>query len=333
VRAPLRAGLVGLGAMGRHHARILAALDGVELVVIADPGGDPGGHAHGALVVESLEKLLACQADLCVVAVPTQDHLTVGLALAQAGVHTLMEKPLALDMQSGRMLVDAFSAAGVVACVGHVERFNAAVRALRRSLRAGELGRIYHVATSRQGPFPERVRDVGVVQDLATHDIDLAAWLTGSGYAEVSAQVFRRPGRDHEDLVSVVGRLTDGTVTSHQVSWLSPVRQRQVVVTGEHGSLTADTLTGALTFHPAGSAGDPPRAADSGGVRFDVPRLEPLAVELAAFRDAVLGERTGAGAPYGVTTFAEGLQVVMTAEAVLAAADGHRTVAVGRAAL
>src|SRR5207245_1643369 len=120
-----------------------------------------------------------------------------------------------------------------VAAVGHVERFNPAIRAMHQRLAAGELDAIYQVTTSRQGPFPDRVRDVGVIKDLATHDFDLTAWVTGSYYASVAARTAHKAGRPHEDLVAVSGSLRDGTVVNHLVNWLTPTKDRRVVVTGE----------------------------------------------------------------------------------------------------
>ena len=324
----LRAGVLGLGAMGRNHVRVLGALDGVELVAVADP---LGGEAASTKVVANVDELVACGIDLCVVAVPTEEHLASGLALAEGGVHALIEKPLALDVVQGRTLVKAFAAAGLVGCVGHVERFNAALRALHARLEAGELGEAYQVATSRQGPFPARIRDVGVVKDLATHDLDLTAWVIGSPYVEVSAQLARRAGRPHEDLVAAVGRLADGTVTNHLVNWLSPFKQRQIVVTGDRGSFTADTLTADLTFHANGverlgwDALRQFRGVSEGDmVRYALSKPEPLVVELSAFRDAV------AGGPLAgeIVTLAEGLGAVAAAEAVLEAAATRRTVTV-----
>lgn len=331
--APLRAGVLGLGVMGRNHARVLGALDGVELVAIADPAFEPKGGVGSAKVVHDLEALLGCGIEMCVVAVPTEEHLAVGLALADAGVHALIEKPIALDCVEGAKLVDAFSAGGLVGCVGHVERFNAALRALHARLEAGELGQAYQVATSRQGPFPARVRDVGVVKDLATHDLDLTAWVTGSPYAEISAQVARRAGRPYEDLVAAVGRLADGTVTNHLVNWLSPFKQRQIVVTGELGSFTADTLTADLTFHANGVARlgwdalSQFRGVSEGDmIRFALTKVEPLTVELSAFRDAIVGGPLAGE----VVALAEGLGALAAAEAVLEAAAARRTVSFGR---
>ena len=250
--APLRAGLVGLGAMGRHHARVLAGLDGVSLVAIADPDGDPHGRGQGAEVVPDVASLIARGIDYAVVACPTGMHEEVGLELAAAGVGALIEKPLAESLVAARKLVEAFEAAGLVAGVGHIERYNPALQSLRSRLEAGDLGEVYQVVTRRQGPFPHRIADVGVVKDLATHDIDLTAWVTGEEYASVSARTFHKSGRPHEDMVSVTGDLTSGSIVSHLVNWLSPFKERFTAVTGARGCFIADTLTGDLSFHANG---------------------------------------------------------------------------------
>ncbi|MDH6135202.1 UDP-N-acetylglucosamine 3-dehydrogenase [Kitasatospora sp. MAA4] len=302
---PLRAGLVGIGAMGRHHARVLAALPGVRLVGVVDPAGDPTGSAHGTPVFAELAGLLARGLDYAVVACPTGLHEEVGLRLAAHGVAALIEKPLAGSAVAAGRLVTAFESRGLVAGVGHVERFNPALRGLRARVAAGELGVLHQVVTRRQGPFPGRMVDVGVVQDLATHDLDLTRWITGAEYGRLSARTVRRSGGGHEDLAAVIGTLDDGTMVSHLVSRLSPVRERLVAVTGERGCLVADTLAGTLTFQ-----------ADGTSTGCAVPGREPLVAEHERFRDAVAG---GAGVTATVT-LRDGLRAVELAEDVLAAA-------------
>ena len=196
----LKAGLVGLGMMGRNHARLLQTTEGIELVAVADPVGDLNGVIRTAAVVSTVDEMIAVGLDICVVACPTEDHEEVGAKLAAAGVHALIEKPLAVDLPAARRLSDAFEAAGLVGAVGHIERSNAAVRSLRARLAAGELGEVFQVATRRLGPFPDRIRDVGVVKDLATHDLDLTAWVGGADYASIAAQTVRKAGREHEEV-------------------------------------------------------------------------------------------------------------------------------------
>lgn len=323
----LRMGLVGIGMMGRNHARVLHALEGVELVAIADPAGDKHDMAGSALVVDSVGALIEQGIDAAVVAVPTSYHLDAGLQLAAAGVHTLIEKPLATDGSEAQQLVKAFEGAGLVNAVGHIERYNPALRALRFRLERGDLGEIYQVATRRQGPFPNRIADVGAVKDLATHDIDLTAWVIQSPYARVSAHTAHKSGREHEDLISITAQMQDGTVASHLVNWLSPLKERMTIVTGERGAFVADTLQGDLTFHENGVvATEWDQVATFRGVtegnstRFAIPKPEPLRVQHENFRDAVLG------APADIVTMREGLATVTVADACIQSSREGRTI-------
>ena len=325
--ANLRAGLIGLGMMGRHHARVLASLDGVDLVGVASADGDPHGVAGGRPLVGSIEQLIALGLDYCMVAVPTIYHLEIGLALAEAGVHAMIEKPLAQDTSSARKLADAFATHGLVGAVGHIERYNPALQSARARLEAGELGKVYQVATRRQGPFPARIADVGVVKDLATHDIDLTAWVTQQPFVSVAARTAFKSGREHEDLVAVTGQLADGTVTNHLVNWLSPLKERVTIITGERGAFVADTLTADLTFFANGSVQvirDDIAAfrgvSEGDVVRYAIAKPEALRVEHENFRDAVLGKDAD------IVTLEAGMATVVVAEAVIESALTGKTV-------
>ena len=325
--AVLRAGLVGLGMMGRHHARVLASLPGVELVAVADPGGDVHGVAGGREVLASTEELIAKGLDYCVVAAPTGLHEAVGLALAEAGVHALVEKPLAANAGAARRMADAFAARGLVGAVGHIERYNPSLQRARQLLEEGHLGAVFQIVTRRQGPFPGRIADVGVVKDLATHDIDLTAWVAQRPFVSVAAQAAYRSGREHEDLIAVTGRLEGGAVTCHLVNWLSPMKERVTIITGEKGALVCDTLTADLTFYANGTASsdwDEVRqfrgVTEGDVVRYAIAKPEPLRTEHEAFRDAVLGKRTD------IVTLEQGVRIVEVAEAVLRSAATGSTV-------
>ena len=240
--ADLRAGLLGIGQMGQHHARALDRLPDVDLVGAYDPG-DRGGADHPFPLCRSLDELLALDLDLPSWPPRPSPTSSSGWRWQRRGCPTLIEKPVAATVDEAYQLARAFRDAGVIGCVGHIERFNPALQEMRRRLDEGQLGEIYQVSTRRIGPFPARIADVGVVLDLATHDIDLTAWVTRAPYRTVSAQSAHRSGRRHEDLVAVVATLGDGTVANHLVNWLSPMKERITVVTGERGSLVADTLT------------------------------------------------------------------------------------------
>lgn len=327
--AALRAGLIGLGMMGRNHARVLQSLPGVRLVGVTDPLGDVHGAAGAVDVFPDVDALLGRGLDLCVVAVPTAHHLEVGLALAGAGVHALVEKPLAADVPSATELVHAFESRGLVGCVGHIERYNPALLALRSRLDGGELGELYQVATRRQGPFPNRIADVGVVKDLATHDLDLTAWVTRSSYRSIAAHTVHKSGRPHEDLVAVVAELDGGTVANHLVNWLSPMKERVTVVTGDSGCFVADTLTADLTFFRNGVVATEWDAiarfrgvSEGDMTRFAIPKPEPLRTELENFRDAILGLSSD------VVTMRQGLATVVVAEACIESARTGASVSV-----
>jgi predicted dehydrogenase len=327
--ADLRVGLVGIGMMGRNHARVLRSIDGMDLVAVADPAGDVHNMAGSARVVDTVAEMITVGIDMAVVATPTVYHLDAGLELAAAGVHTLIEKPLATDGAEAKRLVDAFEAAGLVNAVGHIERCNPALVALRARLDKGDLGEIYQVATRRQGPFPNRIADVGVVKDLATHDIDLTAWVLQDTYERVSAHTAHKSGRPHEDLISVTAKTVGGVVVSHLVNWLSPLKERLTIVTGERGAFVADTLNADLTFHENGLvATEWDQIATFRGVtegnstRYAIPKPEPLKVQHEAFRDAVRGER------HDVVTMREGMRTVAVADACIQSAREGRAASI-----
>lgn len=331
--AALRAGLLGVGSMGRHHARILRDIEGVELVAIADPGGDPYRVAGGVPLLGDVHQLISAGIDIAVVAIPTRFHAEAALALADADVHTLVEKPIADDSVSGHRVSERFEARGLVGAVGHVERFNPALQQLRARLAAGDAGSVYQIATRRQSTFPARIGDVGVAKDLGTHDIDLTAWVAQSLYSSISAQTAFKSGREHEDMIAMTGRLGNGIVTNHLINWLSPMKERVTMVTGERGTFVADTATGDLTFHANGTepleweSVSSFRGVSEGDItRFAFAKREPLRAELEAFRDAVLGR------PSELSTMGEAVHTLEVVESALESArDGGKLVGIGRA--
>jgi len=321
----LRAGLIGLGVMGRHHSRILASLSGVDFVGVSDQLGDPQALAQGRPVVKSVSELIDFDLDYAVVAVPTIHHLIVARELAEAGIHALIEKPLSHDLESSSQLVKVFNEANLIGAVGQIERYNPALQEARKRLE--QLGVLYQITTRRQGPFPSRVSDVGVIKDLATHDIDLTSWLTGQNYTSVTGLTILRTGRDFEDLVAVIGQLSGGALASHLVNWLSPLKERVTILTGENGAFVADTLTGDLTFFANGSTpsfwGEIAqfRGVSEGDVtRFAIEKREPLLREHENFRDAVLGK------PAEIVTLEQGLNTVRVAEAIIESSKLKKTI-------
>lgn len=297
----IRVALIGLGMMGRNHLRVLSDLDGVELAAVCDENADlvrsvtrkdsiAGYHSWSEML--DRERL-----DAAVVAVPTRFHLEAGLAAVEHGLHVLVEKPIASGLEEGRRLVEAAKAAGRKLAVGHIERFNPAVRELERRLTAGDVGRIFQIQARRQGPFPARIRDVGVVIDLATHDLDVMYRLAGSEVQHLYAETERRIHTDHEDILNALLKFDGGMLGVLQVNWLTPTKIREISVLGENGMLVCNYLTQDLThFRNADvlaswDARRRPRAVSEGeAVTFPIARAEPLKLELESFLAAVRGE-------------------------------------------
>lgn len=318
----LRAALIGAGMMGKNHARVLSELEGVDFVAVVDELGDPHGIRGGAALLSNLEELSSLDIDFAVVATPTSTHEDIATWLFDSAIHTFIEKPVSTDASSAQRILQSCQKSGLQGAVGHIERFNPAIRELKNRLLEGEIGDVFQIATRRQGSFPARIGDVGVTKDLATHDIDLTMWVSQSDYSHVFAQSAHRSGREHEDMISVSGRLANGIILNHVVNWLSPMKERVVVVTGDKGTFVADTLTGDLTLHENGAftvdweSFATFRGVTEGNVtRFAYAKKEPLRSELEGFRDAIVRN----GRDY--VSLAEGVRVVEVADAVLLSAS------------
>jgi UDP-N-acetylglucosamine 3-dehydrogenase len=316
--------------MGRHHARLLQSSEAAEFAGAVDPGGDRFRAVHDqSLVFDSIDALLRTgPLDFAIVCVPTELHVAAVAELCAAGASVLVEKPLAATIEQAREIVRLCAEANVLGAVGHVERFNPALQELRRRLLDGQVGRLFSVSTERTGPFPARIQDVGVVTDLATHDIDLLSWLSDSHIASVSAQVQYLTGREHEDHVTACGTLESGASFSLAVDWVSPRKVRRTRVLGEGGMLEADTLAADLYFYENADVGivwstaQQFRGVSEGNVtRYALHRREPLAVEHEAFINLVAG-RPGAD----MVSLEEGVGIVAAADAVLRSARNGDTV-------
>jgi len=300
----LRAGVIGAGMMGRNHARVWdESVEGVELVAVADPDAAALRRAIGGRAARgyaSAEQMLGEERpDVVSIVVPTSLHLPITLAALKAGAHVLVEKPIAATRDEAEQMLAAADEARRLLSVGHIERFNPAIRELRLRLQAGELGRIFKIHATRLGPFPARIRDVGVVVDLAPHDLDVMRFLLGSDPIRVYAEVAQRIHTDHEDLFVGFLKFANGAIGVLDINWLTPTKRRTLTVTGERGMYVADYLSQDLVFYanpdaeqtwrPIEDAVAPAAMTVSEGemTRRRVQRQEPLVVELVEFARAV----------------------------------------------
>ena len=326
----LRVGLAGLGSMGRNHLRILSGRTDLVLAAVADPVGAALGVATSQTGAQGFDEPLAmiAEADLdaVVIAAPTTAHVPLALAAIEQGIAVLVEKPLAATTDEAMRIVAAARAAGVPVQVGHVERFNPAVLELGRLIDDGWLSTVYSIASRRAGPFPARIRDVGVTVDLATHDADILSWIAGERPSRVYAETAQRIHATNEDLLFGLLHFPSGATGMLDVNWLTPAKRRQLIVVGEEGMFELDYLTQRLTFTRATDTTNPRLiggyAPTFEGEVVDLPvtSTEPLAGELEAFVSVV---RNG-GRP--VVDAEDGLWAVAIATSLLTAAAEGRAV-------
>jgi predicted dehydrogenase len=180
--------------------------------------------------------------DAVTIAVPTRKHLPIALACLQRGLPVLVEKPLGPGLDDCQRLKAAAEELGVPLMVGHVERFNPAVQELKRRFDSGEVRRPLTLRACRAGPFFERERDVGVVHDLATHDIDVLRWLLDSEVEEVTAETEGGVRTPFEDSLRAELRFETGELANLEVNWLSDEKVRTLTLAGDGGVLVVDTL-------------------------------------------------------------------------------------------
>ncbi len=278
---PLRLGVVGAGVMGYNHARVLAEMPGVTLVGVADPDEKQADFVRdtlGCATVPDIADLLALGVDAVSIAAPTHLHRNIAITAIAHGAHVLVEKPITSSVEEGREIITAARRAGVTLMVGHVERFNPAVQAIKEAIREED---ILSIAITRVGPFPPRMSNVGVVIDLAVHDIDLIGWFTGSEIVDVQPQLSSTKA-EREDIALLQFRTASGVLAHINTNWLTPFKARTVHVATKRKYVIGDLLTRQVTecfgFQPDGSY----------SMRhLSVGHAEPLRSELAAFVTAV----------------------------------------------
>lgn len=278
--------------MGRNHLRHLASRQDVDLVAIADPEPETLQAAVAETGVRGWPDPLAmirdAKLDAVIIAAPTMTHAGLAMAALERGLPVLVEKPLAATVEEGLELVAAANCLNVPLQVGHVERFNPAVLKLGKLLADGWVGQLYSMTSRRAGPYPARIRDIGVTVDLATHDADILSWIAGERPTRVYAELARRVNAIHEDLLFGLLHFESGATGMLDVNWLTPTKRRQLTVVGEAGMFELDYLTQRLAFTRADISR--PTAIRGYATTFEgevavieVTNHEPLAAELDAF--------------------------------------------------
>lgn len=252
---PVKVAVIGAGSMGLNHLRVLRDFseDEVQIVGVAETYEPALTRAtsrfHIAGFADYHQMLSEASPDLVSVVVPTQAHFEVAAAALNAGCHVLIEKPITATIEEAMTLLKLAAEQKRKIAVGHVERFNPAVMELKRHIIAGNVGQIFSLHARRLGPFPPRIRDVGVILDLATHDLDVMRYLTGAEVAYVFAESQQQVHQMHEDLLLGLIRFSNRAIGMLDVNWLTPTKVRELSVTGERGMYLVNYLSQDLYYY------------------------------------------------------------------------------------
>jgi predicted dehydrogenase len=294
----LKAAVIGVGAIGRNHARVYDESPLAELVGVVDTSpalAEQVGRQRGVRGYTSLEALLEHEKpEVVSIAVPTEGHWQVARQALEAGLHVLVEKPIATTLEQGRAMIRLAEERGLVLAVGHIERHNPAILELNRRIEEGALGAIFQLHARRIGPFPSRIRDVGVLLDLATHDLDVMCALVKQPVQRVMAETLSRINTDREDMVNGMVRFQNGVLGVIDINWMTPTKVRELSVIGAKGMFRVNYLSQELYFYENDSAPSNwdslsvLRGVGEGNVTgYKINRVEPLKAEIEDFIRAV----------------------------------------------
>lgn len=315
--------VVGGGTMGALHVRALLSREDVPSLALVEPDAPRAAklaRQFGRIRIHaSLDRALDAEdCDLAVVAVPLEAATDAVETLLARGVPVLAEKPMARVAQDAQDLADLATRSGTLLSIGYIERFNPAVQALKHELEEGDAGSIYHVHARRLSPFPYREGMPGVALDVATHDLDVLSFITGSAPIRVYAETDVRRGGGGEDMLCASLRYESGVTGLIESNWLTPMKVRRLTVTAERGMYEVDYVTQDLWLHehPRSEAdwetlGIVRGANEGRSIRFGLDRREPLVVQHERFIEAIACDGP---APVPAE---EAVAVLVAAEAIL----------------
>ncbi len=330
----VKAAVIGVGSMGVNHARVNWELPDVDLVAVADfdeSRVNSVAKKYSTKAYTDYQRMLdETKPDEVTLAVPTVYHHKIALDIIERGIPLLIEKPISFTLEEGREIIEAAKNKNVKLMIGHIERFNPAIIALKELIAQEELGRIFQMDAHRQGPFPARIGDVGVVIDLAVHDLDIMRFVSQSEIVRVFAETEKHIHSKYEDLLTGLVRLADGSVGTLNINWLTPTKIREFIVTGERGLFRCDYLTQDLYFYENpishGSEWENLRVLrgvrEGKMIRHMIAKKEPLRAEQEAFINSILNNTP---AP---VTGEDGLRALELAKAIIHSGTIHETVQV-----
>ena len=291
---PLRVGVIGVGNMGQHHTRVLGLLKDVELYGVADINVTRGldiASKYRVRFFEAYQDLLACVDAVCI-AVPTRLHYSVGLACLKAGVHVLIEKPIAANIEEAESLVNAAADNNCILQVGHIERFNPAFQELSNVLKTEDL---LALEAHRMSPYSQRANDVSVVLDLMIHDIDLLLELTASSVVKLTASGTKAEDSGYLDYVTATLGFANGAIATLTASKVTHRKIRTIAAHCKKALIEADFLNNEILIHRQTTAdyttnyGQVLYRQDGLIEKVYTSKIEPLHAELEHFVSCVRG--------------------------------------------
>lgn len=249
----LKVAVIGTGAMGKSHARVYSSMDNVDLIAVCDIDKEKAkniavdyktNYYGDYKEMDSKEKI-----DAISICVPTKLHKEIAINVLKNKINVLIEKPIAATIAEAKEIIAEAKENNVKLMIGHIERFNPVVMELKKRIKTNELGKIYKVHCIRLSPFPQRIVDVGVIVDLAIHEIDILKYLIGSKIIRIYAETAQRIHSTHEDLLIGTMRFENNILGVINANWLTPKKVREITITGEKGMFFANYLTQELYFY------------------------------------------------------------------------------------
>ncbi len=277
----IKVGVVGLGAMGQHHVRIYSSMKDADLIGISDTDEkkmEKLASRYKTKAFKDYRELLKMGLDAINIAVPTSLHEQVALDAAEFGCHIFVEKPISNSIEGAKRIIDATRTNSLKLMVGHIERFNPVVSTIKKTLNIDDT---LLLGIMRVGPFPPRIKDVGVVVDIGVHDIDIIRYITQSEFKSVKSSITKNFG-DKEDAAILSFKMENGILAYIINDWLTPFKIREIKIATKDIFIVGDLFNQKLTEYSKYQMDGSFKTKD-----LSVQYSEPLKLELESFINCI----------------------------------------------
>ncbi|TET90970.1 MAG: Gfo/Idh/MocA family oxidoreductase [Methanomassiliicoccales archaeon] len=318
----LNTGVIGVGSMGRNHARVLSEIS--NLVGIADPdkkAGESVSSKMGTQYFKDYQDLLKEDIQAVSIAAPTNVHFEIAKDVMSKGVHPLVEKPMCLSLEDSEKMVKLAKDAGLTLAIGHIERHNPVVAFAKKALAGGAYGEAIALSARRVSSFPARIKDVGVIMDLGIHDVDVMRYLLGSEVESVFTQGKKMKHDVFEDHANILLDFKNGTTGFVEINWLTPMKVRKLSLTCSKNFVELDYVKQSLVISSSSLMEYDPFNLYQVPLEYDIRKVslqkeEPLKNELSDFLNAITRKKD---------PLVTGEDALMTMRAIMAAIESSKT--------